>query len=899
MTRRVIVLLLIIAAEISAWGQAEVPEDFVALEISMDLETPVGITFSNSGQAFVWEKDGRVWTMEEDILYPTPIIDITDEVNNQADHGLVGFALDPSFASTGYVYLYYVVDRHHLLYSGTAEYDPTVTLTSQATIGRVTRYTLEEASGFKTVKQGSRKILLGDDITNGLPILMTSHAVGSLVFGTDGSLLLSFGDGGSFTESDIGSAADTYYEQSIADGTLPPEHNVGSLRAMMKGSAHGKILRMDPATGNGLPSNPYYEPDAPDSWRSMVWAMGFRNPYKFMKLPNTGSHNIAEGIPGTLLVGDVGSSYWEEINLITEGGKWYGWPYFEGHTGKWEFYDKTAANVEAPNPLASGDCPEFIDFRSIYSNAVNSEIYELPNPCNTNVLIEDELILKHELPLLAYSSSMWNPPAKTTVPGWNEDGAGIGVSVTDDISGVDGFLLEGGSILPGGVNVYDAYPEEYQGKLFFGDFEGTISTMELDDQQNVVNMQPFATDELGITDLTFNPANGSLYYVHLTRKTIVKVEYGGTLPPTIVTSQTAKYGTSPLRVVLDASESYSNVGGPLTYTWTNANGSNTEGSVLDATYSGNGIPTEHNVTLMAVDSAGKTSIETYTISTDNTPPEVDITSIDDGSTYSIQAINTLNLAATVSDREHSGDDLKYTWRTNLYHDDHYHEGPADTRVQTYTFLDPVGCGIESYSYKIVLTVTDRAGLSGTDTVSVYPYCGEVFAEIVDLTATEADGVVSLQWGTELENEVVSYEVERSADFLYKTIGTKEATGAPYQYADKSPLLGKNLYRIKAYNQGGNYLYSNVAEVIVENVTNFAIFPNPTTDKYTLTSDNPDRTVAIVRAYDVSGQVVYNRTIHDSRAVLQHTIDAQEWPAGLYYISVIASDRQVQQKVLKL
>jgi len=39
MTRRVIVLLLIIAAEISAWGQAEVPEDFVALEISMDLET--------------------------------------------------------------------------------------------------------------------------------------------------------------------------------------------------------------------------------------------------------------------------------------------------------------------------------------------------------------------------------------------------------------------------------------------------------------------------------------------------------------------------------------------------------------------------------------------------------------------------------------------------------------------------------------------------------------------------------------------------------------------------------------------------------------------------------------------------------------------------------------------
>ena len=173
---------------------------------------------------------------------------------------------------------------------------------------------------------------------------MTSHAVGSLVFGTDGSLLLTFGDGGSFTEPDAGNATDTYHEQAIEDGILTEVENVGSFRAMMNSSACGKVLRIDPLTGEGLSTNPYFDQANPRSPQSRVWSMGFRNPYKFMKIPGTGSHNTLDGYPGKFLVGDVGSGLWEELNLIDQPAKWYGWPLHEGHRGNWPFGGKNPVN---------------------------------------------------------------------------------------------------------------------------------------------------------------------------------------------------------------------------------------------------------------------------------------------------------------------------------------------------------------------------------------------------------------------------------------------------------------------------------------------------------------------------------------------------------------------------
>jgi len=107
---------------------------------------------------------------------------------------MLGFALDPHFEHNGYIYLFYVVDRHHLKKFGTTAYSPTVDEYFQATIGRLTRYTARASDGYRTVDPASRRVLVGESITTGFPIMHQSHGTGALVFGTDGTLLASAGE---------------------------------------------------------------------------------------------------------------------------------------------------------------------------------------------------------------------------------------------------------------------------------------------------------------------------------------------------------------------------------------------------------------------------------------------------------------------------------------------------------------------------------------------------------------------------------------------------------------------------------------------------------------------------------------------------------------------------------
>ena len=74
----------------------------------------VGVSFQDNGRGWVWERGGTVWVLDPEQAVSSPVIDISEEVGVFADHGMLGLALDPDFANNGYLYLLYVVDRHHL-----------------------------------------------------------------------------------------------------------------------------------------------------------------------------------------------------------------------------------------------------------------------------------------------------------------------------------------------------------------------------------------------------------------------------------------------------------------------------------------------------------------------------------------------------------------------------------------------------------------------------------------------------------------------------------------------------------------------------------------------------------------------------------------------------------------
>src|SRR6185436_4729993 len=143
-------------------------------------------------------------------------------------HGMLGFAVDPEFRVNGYIYLLYVVDRYYLLNFGTPGYNPNTNQYNDATIGRLTRYTCRSSNGFRSVDLSTRFILLCETKQTGILIMSYTHGVGSLIFGQDGTLLLSCGDGASADVADQGgNVSGSYAPQGFSDGIIKTKENIG------------------------------------------------------------------------------------------------------------------------------------------------------------------------------------------------------------------------------------------------------------------------------------------------------------------------------------------------------------------------------------------------------------------------------------------------------------------------------------------------------------------------------------------------------------------------------------------------------------------------------------------------------------------------------------------------
>ncbi|HEX6224751.1 MAG TPA: PQQ-dependent sugar dehydrogenase, partial [Chryseolinea sp.] len=139
-------LLLLLFAECqNLFAQTPQP-GFASVVVSDQWNEAVGLTFTNDGvDMFVWERGGKVHVVTEGVK--RLVLDISEEVGAWHDHGMLGFALHPQFDQNGYIYLLYIVDRHHLINFGTAAYSSTVNDYFSATIGRLTRYTLTKSGG--------------------------------------------------------------------------------------------------------------------------------------------------------------------------------------------------------------------------------------------------------------------------------------------------------------------------------------------------------------------------------------------------------------------------------------------------------------------------------------------------------------------------------------------------------------------------------------------------------------------------------------------------------------------------------------------------------------------------------------------------------------------------------
>lgn len=716
------------------------PSGFVEEEIGSGWQSPVGATFAADGRMFVWDKAGRVWIVENDQRLPTPLIDLSDEVGNWRDYGMLGFALHPNFLSNGYIYCYYVVDHHHLAEFGTPGYNPFANEYFQASIGRITRYTANASDDFHSVDPASRLILVGESASTGFPIVHQSHGTGSLAFGTDGTLLAACGDAASYETIDNGGGdGGTYSAQALAEGILRPAEDVGAFRAQLVDSLNGKIVRLDPLTGDGVPSNPFYDPLDPRAARSRVWALGLRNPCRITIRPDTGSHDPADADPGSIYIGDVGWNVWEDLHVCDAPGQNFGWPIFEGFDPHLGYIAADVPNLDVPNPLfGTGGCTqEFLTFGELLIQDTLD-----PNPVFSSSCgpITGVTTFIHTRPAIDWRHGFFGPARVGTYEGLSADTVSLGQPGAP----VTGSSFGGNCSIAGAWYTTGSYPASYHNRYFHGDWTAAwLRQFEFDDQDQLVAVETFDSSAGQFIDMTTHPLTGDLHYVRYDNEVIRLIYTGvGNQPPSAVASFDVQYGASPLTVQFTGDASTDPESLPLDYEWDFGDGATSTdanpGHIFTAASS---APESFEVTLTVTDSELQSDSTTLLISVNNTPPVVTITSPLDGTLYPLGPDIEYDLLADLSDAEHEVASLTCSWVTVLHHNDHTHPEPADSQCTTTTVISPIGCVEEDYWYTIELTVTDPEGLSTTAISSLYADC-PIF-EPFERADVNASGAVDL------------------------------------------------------------------------------------------------------------------------------------------------------------
>ena len=108
----VLLILALILPPTTARGQGgfNLPHGFIQEMVTAGLTLPTSFALAPDGRIFFTEKAGRVRVFHDDELLSTPFLDITSEVNDAADRGLMGIAVDPDWPSSPYIYLAYAYD---------------------------------------------------------------------------------------------------------------------------------------------------------------------------------------------------------------------------------------------------------------------------------------------------------------------------------------------------------------------------------------------------------------------------------------------------------------------------------------------------------------------------------------------------------------------------------------------------------------------------------------------------------------------------------------------------------------------------------------------------------------------------------------------------------------------
>jgi glucose/arabinose dehydrogenase/type 1 glutamine amidotransferase len=536
-------------------------------------------------------------------------------VYSHDEEGLQGIGLDPEFSQNRFIYLYYAPPMDTPAGDAPSEGTPEQFAKFDG-VNRLSRFVLKVDG---TLDNASEKKIIDIPATRGI----CCHVGGDIDFDAQGNLYLSTGDDSNPFASDGYTPIDDRPGRNPAYDARRASGNTNDLR--------GKILRIkvNDDASYSIPEGNLFAPGT-DRTRPEIYAMGFRNPFRFSVDKKTGIVYVGDYGPDAGAADPKrGPGGQVEFARVTKAGN-FGWPFCTGKNDPYVDYDfatKTSG--------ATFDCA-----------ALKND-----SPHNTGLV---------DL-----------PPAQ---PAW----------IPYDGASLPEFGTGSESPMGGPVYRYDAastspvkFPEAYDGDFFAGEFgRRWIKRIEQSEDGAVQSINPVPWTGTQVMDMAFGP-DGALYVLDYgtawfggdENSGLYRIENAtGGRSPVAEASASKTSGQAPLRVAFSSAGTTDGDGDPLTYAWDFGDGGTSTAADPTYTYKQNGT---YTATVTAKDPSGRTGSASVHVVVGNTAPKVTLELPAEGALFSFG--DEIPFKVTVTDPEDGTIDcakVKVTYI--LGHDSHGH-----------------------------------------------------------------------------------------------------------------------------------------------------------------------------------------------------------------------------------
>ncbi|MBZ3905030.1 MULTISPECIES: PQQ-dependent sugar dehydrogenase [Streptomyces] len=538
------------------------------------------------------------------------------DVYSHDEEGLQGIGVDPAFSDNRFIYLYYAPP----LNTPAGDAPETGTAADFAPfdgVNRLSRFVLK-ADG--TLDKASETKVLDVPASRGI----CCHVGGDIDFDAAGNLYLSTGDDSNPFQSDGFTPIDERANRNPAFDAQRTSGNTNDLR--------GKILRIKVGADGSytVPDGNLFAPGT-DKTRPEIYAMGFRNPFRFSVDKKTGILYVGEYGPDAGAANPSrGPAGQVEFARVTKPGN-FGWPYCTGKNDAYVDYD--------------------------FATGTSGAAFDCAAPKNTspnNTGLTD----------LPPAEPAWIPYNGNSVPEFGD-----------------------GSESPMGGPVYDydaaldspvKFPEAYDGDFFAGEFgRRWIKRISSDTDGTVQSINNVPWTGTQVMDMAFGP-DGALYVLDYGL-----AWFGGDENSALYRIENATDGHSPvaaaaadrtsgqakLRVRFSSEGTSDQDGDALTYRWDFGDGGTSTAANPKHRYTTNGT---YTATVTAKDSTGRTGSASVRIVVGNTAPEVELRLPEDGQLFAFG--DAVPFKVKVRDKEDgtSIDCAKVKVTFVLGHDSHGH-----------------------------------------------------------------------------------------------------------------------------------------------------------------------------------------------------------------------------------